>query len=64
MDPTLWKNPREFKPERFLNSQGAVEEPPYFMPFSVGQFYLTLLPISLFTDFSGGAKQQFYNGDF
>ncbi|GAV00008.1 hypothetical protein RvY_10925-1 [Ramazzottius varieornatus] len=36
-DPTLWDEPEKFKPERFLNKEGKIHEPPYFMPFSVGK---------------------------
>ncbi|XP_055332134.1 cytochrome P450 2A1-like [Paramacrobiotus metropolitanus] len=37
MDPTLWPEPEVFRPERFLNSKGQLEEPPYFMPFATGK---------------------------
>lgn len=33
MDEKLWKNPKEFKPERFLNKESALEIPDYFIPF-------------------------------
>ncbi|KFM60506.1 Cytochrome P450 18a1, partial [Stegodyphus mimosarum] len=36
MDPELWENPEEFRPERFLVN-GRVVKPSYFMPFSVGR---------------------------
>ncbi|XP_075746366.1 cytochrome P450 18a1-like [Rhipicephalus microplus] len=36
MDPDLWKDPEEFRPERFLVN-GRVHKPDYFMPFSVGR---------------------------
>ncbi|KAL3223610.1 hypothetical protein MRX96_027285 [Rhipicephalus microplus] len=34
MDPDLWKDPEEFRPERFLVN-GRVHKPDYFMPFSL-----------------------------
>ncbi|XP_075539927.1 cytochrome P450 18a1-like [Dermacentor variabilis] len=36
MDPDLWEDPEEFRPERFL-VDGQVQKPDYFMPFSVGR---------------------------
>ncbi|XP_049520662.1 cytochrome P450 18a1 [Dermacentor silvarum] len=36
MDPDLWEDPEEFRPERFLVN-GQVQKPDYFMPFSVGR---------------------------
>ncbi|OQV16526.1 Cytochrome P450 18a1 [Hypsibius exemplaris] len=35
-DETLWHNPSEFNPSRFL-VDGKVERPPHFMPFSTGR---------------------------
>ena len=37
MDPTLWDSPEEFRPNRFLNSEGNVWKPEYFIPFGVGR---------------------------
>jgi 26-hydroxylase len=37
MDPTLWDSPEEFRPDRFLNAQGKVWKPEYFIPFGVGR---------------------------
>lgn len=37
MDPTLWENPEEFKPSRFINAEGKVQKPEYFIPFGVGR---------------------------
>ncbi|XP_055332149.1 cytochrome P450 2J6-like [Paramacrobiotus metropolitanus] len=37
MDPTLWAEPEKFRPERFISSEGQLEEPPYFMPFAIGK---------------------------
>ena len=35
-DPTLWHNPEEFQPTRFLNDERAVETPQEFIPFGIG----------------------------
>ena len=37
MHPDLWTDPDKFEPERFLNEQGRVEKPQYFIPFGVGR---------------------------
>lgn len=37
MDPELWDEPERFNPSRFLNSEGSVTKPEYFMPFGVGR---------------------------
>ncbi|ESO84051.1 hypothetical protein LOTGIDRAFT_155365 [Lottia gigantea] len=36
-DPEAWKNPEEFKPERFLNSEGKIVKPDQFIPFFLGK---------------------------
>lgn len=36
-DPTIWPEPNSFKPERFLDSDGAVCIPKEFLPFSIGR---------------------------
>lgn len=35
-NPEYWGDPEVFRPERFLNDQGQVQKPEYFIPFSVG----------------------------
>jgi len=35
-DPELWGDPENFRPERFLNEEGNVVKPEYFIPFSAG----------------------------
>lgn len=35
-DPECWGDPEVFRPERFLNAEGKVQKPEYFIPFSVG----------------------------
>ncbi|XP_037936336.1 cytochrome P450 18a1 [Teleopsis dalmanni] len=37
MDPNLWDKPEEFNPRRFLDSEGKVRKPEYFIPFGVGR---------------------------
>lgn len=37
MDPELWDEPSQFRPQRFLNAEGKVCKPEYFMPFGVGR---------------------------
>ncbi|XP_029723477.2 cytochrome P450 18a1 [Aedes albopictus] len=37
MDPTLWDKPEEFNPSRFLDAEGKVHKPDYFIPFGVGR---------------------------
>lgn len=37
MDPTLWKEPEKFDPSRFINGEGKVHKPEYFLPFGVGR---------------------------
>ncbi|XP_063958165.1 cytochrome P450 2U1-like isoform X1 [Lytechinus pictus] len=37
VDPTLWKEPDKFMPERFLNEDGTVIHNPALMPFSAGR---------------------------
>ena len=35
-DPKLWKFPKEFNPENFLDDNGTFQKSQYLMPFSVG----------------------------
>lgn len=37
MDPNLWDKPEQFNPSRFINSEGKVQKPEYFLPFGVGR---------------------------
>lgn len=37
MDATLWDEPEKFNPSRFINSEGKVTKPDYFLPFGVGR---------------------------
>lgn len=37
MDPELWEDPQDFRPSRFINAEGKVEKPEYFLPFGVGR---------------------------
>lgn len=36
VDPSYWENPTQYKPERFLNSDGEIVRPKSFMPNSIG----------------------------
>ncbi|KAJ8985266.1 hypothetical protein NQ317_007051 [Molorchus minor] len=37
MDPNLWDEPETFNPSRFINAEGKVTKPEYFLPFGVGR---------------------------
>eukprot|EP00092_Neocalanus_flemingeri_P030146 GFUD01032724.1.p1 GENE.GFUD01032724.1~~GFUD01032724.1.p1 ORF type:complete len:547 (+),score=100.67 GFUD01032724.1:119-1759(+) len=37
MDPEVWDQPEEFRPERFLTEEGKLYKPKHFMPFGAGQ---------------------------
>lgn len=37
MSPELWNEPEKFQPERFINSEGRIVKPEYFLPFSGGR---------------------------
>ena len=37
MDPELWEEPEKFMPTRFINAEGKITKPEYFMPFGVGR---------------------------
>lgn len=37
MSPELWTNPEHFCPERFINAEGRLEKPEFFIPFSGGK---------------------------
>lgn len=43
MDPKLWDEPEKFKPTRFLNAEGKVTKPEYFLPFGVGTYSFEML---------------------
>ena len=36
-DPRYWEEPEQFRPERFLDAEGHLLNPPQFMPFSIGK---------------------------
>ena len=44
-DPDLWNDPEVFRPERFLDENGVVFQPDFYIPFSSGTFIG--LPFSL-----------------
>lgn len=35
-DPTVWENPDDFNPSRFLDEQGQLLRKEYFIPFGIG----------------------------
>lgn len=37
MDPKLWDLPEEFNPRRFIDAEGKIKKPAFFMPFGVGR---------------------------
>lgn len=37
MNPDLWDEPSEFRPSRFINAEGRVLKPEFFIPFGVGR---------------------------
>ena len=37
MDKRHWDQPREFRPERFLNEEGKVTRPDSFLAFGMGE---------------------------
>ncbi|XP_046568799.1 cytochrome P450 2H2-like [Haliotis rubra] len=37
MDPEIWENPGQFRPERFLSAEGKFVKPEEFIPFSLGK---------------------------
>lgn len=36
-DPDFWKDPQEFRPERFITENGKIFKPEFLIPFSVGK---------------------------
>ena len=38
-DPAIWKDPEEFKPERFLDDEGRLVRREELIPFSIGRYY-------------------------
>ncbi len=36
-DPSLWESPEKFWPSRFLDLEGRVSRPDYFIPFGIGE---------------------------
>lgn len=37
MDPNLWDEPEVFRPSRFIDGEGKIQIPPFFLPFGVGR---------------------------
>jgi hypothetical protein len=44
-DPQLWgPDSMEYRPDRFLNSEGRFSRPDFFIPFQTGNFNNKILP--------------------
>lgn len=37
MDPKIWKNPKQFQPERFLDPNKLNKHEDYYIPFGLGE---------------------------
>lgn len=37
-DPSCWREPLRFKPERFIAQDGSLARPEAFLPFQAGEF--------------------------
>lgn len=61
MDPKLWVNPEEFNPKRFIDSDGKVKKPEFFMPFGVGRRMCKFLYLSLLICISFSKKLWLHN---
>ena len=42
-NPSVWSEPRQFRPERFLDAAGKLSVPEHLIPFGVGQSKLERL---------------------
>ena len=38
LDPTVWGDPLNFRPERFISPEGKLKTPEEFIPFSMGRW--------------------------
>ena len=38
LDPTLWKDPHQFRPERFIDTRGAFKLRDNFCPYGMGMY--------------------------
>ena len=40
MDESVWKDPAEFRPGRFMNDEGKCQRPDMLVPFGIGKFII------------------------
>ena len=40
MDESVWKDPAEFRPDRFMNDEGKCQRPDMLVPFGIGKFII------------------------
>ena len=40
MDPELWGDPENFRPERFIDEDGCIVRPDYYIPYSAGLYIM------------------------
>lgn len=40
IDPNVYEKPREFMPERFIDSNGQLKKAEELIPFSLGEFII------------------------
>lgn len=64
MDPNIWKDPEEFNPDRFLDSEGQLSIPEQFAPFGLGKLLNGITVESDLKVTQKGGLRYFKNQDF